>query len=199
MVSAAVIAGPAANGTATPRLDLDGATTPPGRAVSVEDCKTLLTPEGGETTGKPAAQTIVDLRKGSDAEPLTARPSLSPEKAPKKYSVAIISENTILSDHKEPRASPSTALAEEAEQPFFLHEDHAKGLYSLGYLDVKMKSNPQWVKLYAKIARGCLLLYKSCSVPFPHTSAGRTTTSWLITCCTRRRSSWWTTGTLMFC
>eukprot|EP00826_Nyctotherus_ovalis_P044332 TRINITY_DN4781_c0_g2_i6.p1 TRINITY_DN4781_c0_g2~~TRINITY_DN4781_c0_g2_i6.p1 ORF type:complete len:138 (+),score=46.44 TRINITY_DN4781_c0_g2_i6:349-762(+) len=43
-------------------------------------------------------------------------------------------------------------------------EDHGKGHYSLGHMQVKMKSNSQWTELYANILKGCLLFYKSFSV-----------------------------------
>lgn len=50
------------------------------------------------------------------------------------------------------------------EHSSFMSEDHTKGLYSLGYMEVKMKSNSQWTKLYAKIVRGRLLFFKSIKV-----------------------------------
>lgn len=56
------------------------------------------------------------------------------------------------------------SVDEFQEQSVFLHEDHSKGLYSLGYMEVKMKSNSQWTRMYAKIVRGCLLFYKSIKV-----------------------------------
>jgi len=78
----------------------------------------------------------------------------------RKMSVGL-PENTILSEHKE---NSNEEL--KFDQNFFLKEEADKGIYSLGYVETKMKSNPQWVKLYAKIYQGCLLLYKSFRVFF---------------------------------
>lgn len=45
-----------------------------------------------------------------------------------------------------------------------LEKQRSQGLYSLGYMEVRMKSDSQWAKLYAKIDKGCLLFYDSFTV-----------------------------------
>eukprot|EP00826_Nyctotherus_ovalis_P008517 TRINITY_DN1220_c0_g1_i12.p1 TRINITY_DN1220_c0_g1~~TRINITY_DN1220_c0_g1_i12.p1 ORF type:complete len:114 (-),score=39.21 TRINITY_DN1220_c0_g1_i12:801-1142(-) len=45
-----------------------------------------------------------------------------------------------------------------------LERQRSLGLYSLGYMEVKMKSDSQWAKLFGRIDKGCLLFYDSYTV-----------------------------------
>ena len=68
-----------------------------------------------------------------------------------------------LQEHKE-SVKHKNSTDDFQELSSMLHEDNAKGFYSLGYMEVKMKSNSQWTKMYIKIVKGCLLFYKSIRV-----------------------------------
>jgi hypothetical protein len=70
-----------------------------------------------------------------------------------------------LLEHEETKVTPIPIESPPKEvAPIVVMEDHGKGAYSLGYMEVKMKSNAQWTQLYANIFKGCLLFYKSFKV-----------------------------------
>jgi disulfide oxidoreductase YuzD len=57
-------------------------------------------------------------------------------------------------------------ITEEKQTPLAaaIEKQYKEGVYSIGYMDVKMKSEKEWKKLYGKIVKGGLYFRKSYSV-----------------------------------
>ena len=109
---------------------------------------------------------------GSELPVVTQSPHLKSEMS---FSFTENIEQPLI-EHEEIKAAPIPIeniqnLQKEQKDvtPIVPMEDHGKGSYSLGYMEVKMKSNAQWTKLYTNIFKGCLLFYKSFKVLLKYT------------------------------